>query len=239
MWEELIINILVIVGTVAAGISGAFVAIKAKLDLFGVVFVGCVTAVGGGILRDMMVGRTPPAIFSSLYLLLIAAVTSMVVFVVAYIASKRFELIRKKVEQVNNVFDAVGLAAFTVVGVDVAFTTGTVFHNPVLSVLLGLLTGVGGGIFRDILTATTPYIFKKHIYAIACLGGAILYYVLRYFTGNTLIAAIVCMSFVITIRMLATRFRWEVPKVHLVEEEKPLPTVKEPLQDMTEDKKSA
>ena len=239
MWEEIIVNILVILGTVAAGISGAFVAIKAKLDLFGVVFVGCVTAVGGGMCRDVLIGQIP-AIFSNLYLLFIAMGTSVAVFIISYIMSKKFELIRKKVEQVNNVFDSIGLAAFTVVGVNVAFTSGNafVYENAVLSVLLGLLTGVGGGVFRDVLTATTPFIFKKHIYALASLGGAVIHYILRYFTGYTIIAAAASMSFIIVIRMLATKFRWEVPKVHLVDE--PQRTeIEKPAAIPAEEKKSA
>lgn len=217
--EEIILLILEIIGTIAFAVSGSFVAIKAKLDVFGVLFVGCITAVGGGILRDILIGVTPPAIFSNLYMLLIAAITSAIVFIVSYIQRKRFQEIERKIEHINNVFDAFGLAAFSVMGTQIAFVHGH-SDNVVLSILLGMMTGVFGGVFRDILTATTPYIFKKHVYALASIVGAALYYVLRRcITGDngTLIASIVAMAFVVTIRMLATKYRWSLPKVHLEE----------------------
>ena len=106
--SEIILLILEIVGTVAFAVSGAFVAVKAKLDLFGVLFIGCITAVGGGITRDILIGQTPPAIFSNLYILLVAAVASIIVFIIAYVYREKFHEVREKVEHVNNFFDAIG-----------------------------------------------------------------------------------------------------------------------------------
>lgn len=217
MLEEISLLVLEIIGTVAFAVSGAFVAIKARLDVFGVLFIGCITAVGGGITRDLLIGETPPAIFSNLYILFVAALTSAAVFVIAYVKRKNFDALQKKIEPINNVFDAVGLAAFSVMGTEIAFVQG-LSDNVLLSIVLGMLTGVGGGIFRDILTDTTPYIFKKHVYALASIGGATLYYVLRRFVDGTLLASVAGMSFVILIRMLATKYRWSLPKVHLDDE---------------------
>lgn len=216
---ETVLLVLEIIGTIAFAVSGAFVAIQKNLDVFGVVFVGCITAVGGGMTRDILIGALPPAIFSNLYVLLIAAVTSVAVFVVAYAYRKKFDEFREKVEHVNNFFDAIGLAAFSVMGTEIAFTKGF-SDNAFLSVLLGMLTGVGGGIFRDILTDATPYIFKKHVYALASIFGAALYYVLRLWIGGTLVASIVAIVFVVLIRMLATKYRWSLPKVQLTKKEK-------------------
>ena len=216
--EEIILLILEIVGTVSFAVSGAFVAIKAKLDVFGVVFIGCVTAVGGGIIRDLLIGQTPPAIFSNLYILLIAAVASAAVFVVAYVTRKRFLAAYEKIEPIQNVFDAFGLAAFSVMGTEIAFIHG-ISDNAVLAILLGMLTGVGGGMFRDVLTDTTPYIFKKHVYALASIAGAALYYVLRILVEGTLVASIVAMAAVVVLRLLAAKYRWSLPKVHLGENE--------------------
>ena len=216
--EEIILLILEIVGTVSFAVSGAFVAIKAKLDVFGVVFIGCVTAVGGGIIRDLLIGQTPPAIFSNLYILLIAAVASAAVFVVAYATRKRFLSAYEKIEPIQNVFDAFGLAAFSVMGTEIAFIHG-ISDNAVLAILLGMLTGVGGGMFRDVLTDTTPYIFKKHVYALASIAGAALYYVLRILVEGTLVASIVAMAAVVVLRLLAAKYRWSLPKVHLGENE--------------------
>ena len=102
-------------------------------------------------------------------------------------------------------------------GTEIAFVNGLA-DNAVLSILLGLLTGVGGGVFRDILTDATPYIFKKHVYALASIGGAALYYGLRLCVEGTLIASIAAMLLIILVRMLAAKYRWSLPKVHLDDE---------------------
>lgn len=234
MATEIILLILEIVGTVAFAVSGAFVAIKAKLDIFGVIFIGCITAVGGGITRDLLIGATPPAVFSNAYILLVAALTSAAVFGIAYLYRDKFDDVRAHVEHVNNFFDAIGLAAFSVMGTEIAFAKG-LSDNFILSVALGMLTGVGGGMIRDVLTSTTPYIFKKHVYALASIAGASLYYILRYFLPEmTMIATMVAMSLVFILRMLATKFRWELPKIQLKEEAKPIRAVEE-----HEDKKAS
>lgn len=214
--SEIILLILEIIGTVAFAVSGAFVAIKSKLDVFGVVFIGCVTAVGGGITRDLLIGQNPPAIFDNLYILLIAAITSVFVFVTARITHRKFFVGYEKIEPTQNVFDAFGLAAFTVMGTEIAFLHG-LQDNAVLAILLGMLTGVGGGVIRDVLTSTTPYIFKKHIYALASIAGAIIYYVMRLFMTDTLLPSVVAMLAVVVLRLLAAKYRWSLPKVHLDE----------------------
>ena len=214
--EEIILLILEIVGTISFAVSGAFVAIKAKLDIFGVLIVGCVTAVGGGIMRDMLIGITPPTVFSNLYILLTAALSALAAFIFAYTHRKKFDTTLEKIEQVNNVFDAFGLAAFSIMGTEVAFVNG-ISGNVLLSIILGVFTGVGGGVLRDILTGTTPYIFKKHVYALASLGGVALYYGLRLVSVDNLLPSILGMVFVVTIRLLATKYRWSLPKIHFDE----------------------
>ena len=214
-----ILLILEIIGTVAFSVSGAFVAIKAKLDLFGVVFIGCITAVGGGILRDILIGAVPPAIFSNLRIVLVAVGASLIAFLLAYLSKKHFDDIVVRIERVGNLFDAIGLAAFSVMGTEVAFTHG-LSNNIALTVLLGMLTGVGGGMIRDVLTNTTPYIFKKHIYALASIGGALVYYFAKEWIMVEILPSIIAMAFVITIRLLAAKYRWSLPKVHLNEEKK-------------------
>ena len=219
MIPQIILLVLEIIGTVAFAVSGAFVAIKGKLDIFGIIFVGCITAVGGGMTRDLLIGATPPAIFSNWYILLIAALTSAVVFIIAYIYRAKFDSVREKIEHVNNFFDAIGLAAFSVMGTELAFVKGF-SDNALLSITLGMLTGVGGGIYRDILTDTTPYIFKKHVYALASIFGAALYFVIRIWTADTILPTIVSVLFVITVRMLATKYRWSLPKIRFTDEDK-------------------
>ena len=219
MITEIILLILEIVGTVAFAVSGAFVAIKARFDIFGVLVIGCITAVGGGITRDILIGVTPPAIFSKIYIVGIACLASLVVFIVAYIKCKTFDEIRERIEHINNIFDAIGLAAFTVMGTEIAFTNG-ISENVFLSITIGVLTGVGGGILRDILTETPPYIFKKHVYALASILGAILYYLIRIWVTDTILPSIVAMIFIIGIRLLATKYRWDLPKIQIQEQDK-------------------
>ena len=217
MWTETILFILEIVGTIAFSISGAFVAIKVKFDIFGVIVIGCITSVGGGIIRDILIGATPPAIFSKGYIIGIAALTAVGVFIVAYFNRKQFNQMRERVESVNNLFDSVGLAAFTVMGTEMAFTQGF-SDNILLSVTLGVLTGVGGGLLRDILTETSPYIFTKHVYALVSILGSILYFCIRCSTENTLLPSAIAAGLIVVVRLLAARYHWELPKISLLEE---------------------
>lgn len=219
MLPEIILFALEIIGTVAFAVSGAFVAIKVRFDIFGVLVIGCITAVGGGITRDMLIGATPPAIFSKIYIVGIACLASLIVFIVAYIKRKKFDEIRERIEHINNIFDAIGLAAFTVMGTEIAFTNG-ISENVFLSITIGVLTGVGGGVLRDILTETPPYIFKKHVYALASIIGSILYYLIRLWVNDTILPSIVAMIFIIGIRLLATKYRWDLPKIKLQEQDK-------------------
>ena len=214
MLTEYILFILEIIGTIAFAVSGAFVAIKQKFDIFGVLVIGCVTAVGGGMTRDILIGTTPPTIFSKIYIIGITTLTSLVVFCVAYRKRNRFDEIREKIEHINNIFDAIGLAAFTVMGTEIAFTNG-IENNVFLSITIGVLTGVGGGVLRDILTETPPYIFKKHVYAVAAILGAILYYLIRIWVNDTIFPSIIAMIFIIGIRLLATKYHWSLPKIQL------------------------
>ena len=225
---EPILSALEIIGTISFAISGAFVAIRSKLDIFGVLFIGCITAIGGGILRDILIGIHPPTIFSNLHVILIAAVTALVVFLLAYIYKEKFFSVSTKIEQVNNFFDALGLAAFSVAGTEIAFVNGLSENIP-LSILLGMLTGVGGGMIRDVLTNSTPYIFKKHVYALASISGAGLYFGLRFVFPNTIAPTIFSLVLILVIRMLATKYRWSLPKIQLDESvaEKPASSINE------------
>lgn len=211
---DIALLVLEIVGTVAFAISGALVSIKAKLDMLGVILLGCITAVGGGIIRDLIIGRTPPAVFSRSYMVLIAVAVSVVVFVVSYIKRRHFTEMRKKIEHINNFFDAVGLAAFSVMGTETAFAYG-LEDKLLLSVTLGVLTGVGGGLIRDVLVNDTPYILKKHVYALVSILGSLMYYILRFYLENSIIFIAIPVVMIVVLRMLAARFRWSLPRVHI------------------------
>ena len=127
---------------------------------------------------------------------------------------KKFSYIREKIERINNFFDALGLAAFSVTGAEIAYISG--YSDKLLIVVLsGMITGVGGGLLRDILTAETPYILKKHIYALASILGCLIYFILRHHYGYADFASAVSVISVIAVRMLATKYRWSLPKIKL------------------------
>lgn len=209
-----IIKIMEMIGTIAFALSGALVAINSGLDIFGVVFLACITAFGGGVVRDILLGLNPPAIFTDFKLFLIAMVVAVLTFVIAYIFREKFNLFKRKIEVVNNVFDAIGLSAFVVIGSEASCLNGFL-NNGFIVVFCGMITGIGGGIFRDVLIDTTPYIFKKHIYAMAAIMGGITYFVLRKYAQNIQLASILSMLLVFVIRMLATKYRWSLPKIYI------------------------
>ncbi len=210
--REILMLVMELLGTVAFAVSGTLVAVSCGLDLFGVLTVGAITAVGGGIIRDIIIGQIPPAVFSKPEILLLVLVTSLVVFIIAFINSKRIKDISQKIEGINIFFDALGLAAFSVTGVEVTCAAGH-SDNVVLAVVLGVITGVGGGVLRDVLVNEKPYILVKHIYAVASLIGSLVYYIIGIYFGHQLIGTVVSVLLTITIRMLAAKFRWNLPKV--------------------------
>ena len=218
MTEETILFILEVVGTAAFAVSGALIGIRRQLDLFGVVLVGCITAVGGGVLRDLFLNRFPPAIFTDLPLFAVAAGCALTVFLIALCAAGRFERFGRRLESVNNFFDAVGLAAFSVVGTEIACSTEQE-ANAVFCVTMGVVTGIGGGILRDILVDQTPNVLQKQIYALASIFGAAAYYVIRG-SWSRVAAPAIAIPAVILIRILATVFHWRLPRVKLQETKK-------------------
>ena len=210
---NMIIKIMEIIGTVAFALSGSIIAARYGLDLFGVTLVGCVTAVCGGMLRDITLGNLPPAVFSNKVLLAVAAVTSVLVFIIFYFNSKRFEKLEKSVETANILFDAIGLAAFSITGMEVAFGTEN-DKNALLVISMGVITGIGGGIIRDILVDKIPYVLKKHIYALASIFGCIVYYIIRQ-NGGKVTGMFVSIPVMIIIRLLAAKYHWKLPKIKI------------------------
>ncbi len=164
-------------------------------------------------MRDLFLGKTPPSIFSNVIVLVIATITSIVVFIVSYLNANKFESFEKRIESINNFFDAVGLATFSAIGTEMACESGFL-GMAIFSISMGLLTGVGGGIIRDILVDSTPYVLKKHIYALASVVGSTIYYLIR-INGNKIVALIVSIPIIVIIRLLAAKYRWKLPKIIL------------------------
>lgn len=199
-----------IVGTVAFSISGAMLAIERSLDLFGVVFLGAVTAIGGGIIRDLLLGQVPPQAFVNYIYLLFAVLTALIVFVIAHWRSRREKSIQFMNDTVLNIFDAAGLGIFSVIGVQNTINAGF-GDNAFFCVFLGLTTGVGGGMLRDVLSRSTPAVLRKHIYALASLAGAVCYYLLQIYAPA--VSIFLSTLLVIILRILASHYRWTLPRI--------------------------
>lgn len=211
VFGEIFFLILEIAGTVSFAISGAMAALEKKVDLFGVIVLGITTALAGGIFRDMLVGRVPPAAFSDGTYMKIAFVTSVIVFLAAWMFSDKYVNNIQVIDTINNIFDAAGLGAFTITGAKVAMSMGYM-DNSFFVIFLGMVTGVGGGILRDLMIGEIPFILRKRIYAVASLLGCCIYYVLLSKNVADMTAAFIGIGIVFSLRMLATIFRWNLPK---------------------------
>lgn len=190
-----------IIGTIAFAVSGAMVAVQKKMDILGVVILGVTTAIGGGITRDILMGVTPPRSLTNPLYAGIAIAVSLLVF---------FPPVRGRINVNNMAFvalDALGLGTFTIIGIETAYVLNNIF----LQVFLGVLTGVGGGVMRDIFAAEKPMIFIKRFYAVASLIGAIVCVIVYPFNKNG--AMIIGIITIIILRILAAKFKWNLPKV--------------------------
>lgn len=198
----MITYILEIIGTIAFSVSGAVVGIKKKMDILGVVTLGIITAVGGGILRDIIIGVVPPTAFRNPAYTLIAIAVAVLAF---------FPFVSRKINLDHFIWilaDSIGLGAFTMIGV----SSGTAFNNLFLEVFLGVLTGVGGGVIRDICSGDIPMIFVKHFYACPCIIGAIICAILNRYDPD--LAIVVGFAVILILRLLAAKFKWHLPKAH-------------------------
>lgn len=201
-----------LIGIIAFAVSGALVAIDRGLDLFGVMILALTTASGGGFIRDLTIGHTPPALFRNpAYVVLSFAIAAVVFAIVRHVHFRRpHKKLKELYEQVLFITDTLGLAAFTVdgavTGLDVSHTSAF------LIIFLGAVTGVGGGLLRDLFAMKKPYIFVRHIYALAAVAGAAAVAFLPRFTGeNPAMAA--GFAAVLLIRFLAAHFHWNLPRI--------------------------
>ena len=210
IFSEILFVISDMIGCVAFALSGAMTALKYRLDLFGVLTLGVTTALGGGLFRDLIIGRIPPVMFQSPHYALVAAATSALLFLIARFSRKQYHQQEAQIESLANIFDAIGLGAFTVVGMQAGIGVGY-GSNGFLLVFLSLMTGIGGGLLRDLFVQRMPGVLHKHVYAVAVLAGAVVYLILYRLHVSDLIATPVTIGLVFTIRMLATKYRWNLP----------------------------
>ena len=209
---EIFFAVLEIIGTISFAVSGAMAAIEKKVDLFGVIFLGITTALAGGIVRDVVIGRVPPAAFSDYKYMGMAIVSAFVVFCLARIYQDVYKSNVEMIDTINNVFDAAGLGAFTITGANVAMNMGYQ-GNVFFVVFLAMVTGIGGGILRDLMIREIPFVLRKRIYAVASLAGGTIYYILYVkLHVEIMSAAFIGIAVVFGLRMMATVFKWNLPK---------------------------
>ncbi len=196
------IYILDIIGTFAFAVSGALVASDKKFDLFGVVIIAFVTAVGGGMLRDVLINANPINWIGDLnyvYVIFLAVVfTFLFKSKIAHLSKTMF------------LFDTIGLSVFTLLGLEKGLSFGL---NPLVALIMGMISAVFGGVLRDVLTNKIPLIFKKEIYASACLAGGVSYLVLNFLNMSENIIFIFSTTIIVVIRVIAVKFKLQLPKI--------------------------
>ena len=217
-----------IIGIISFAIAGALVAIDKETDLFGVLFLAVTTCFGGGIMRDITIGRRPPAFFRELtYQFFIAIGVALIVFIFARAFKKQYIEKEQLILSVNNYIDALAIGIFSVSGVQAClsfFAEKEESAGFVLCAILGMITAVGGGMVRDLILRDIPFILRKRIYALAALMGASLYYVtvVILFPNNEIaevIGQVVSISLVVLVRVLATKLKWNFPKAIVFDKE--------------------
>jgi uncharacterized membrane protein YeiH len=193
-------HLLDIIGTMAFAMSGALTAMHKKLDAFGIFIIAFVTAVGGGTLRDIMIGRTPVGWMLDLkyvYVIIIG-------FILAIVFRKKFDRLRTSLF----LFDTIGLGVFTLIGLEKGINIGL---HPVICIALGTMTACFGGVIRDILCTEIPVIFRKEIYATVCIFGGIVFFFLKEMNLENDILYLITSLVIISGRLMAVKFKWFLP----------------------------
>lgn len=204
-WFVLIFEI---IGTLSFAVSGAMTGLKKNMDIFGVCILGLTTAVGGGIIRDLLLGIAPPATFRDPKYAFMAVLISVIVFIPA--VRRALTSSKRLYEAVMLITDSAGLGIFTVYGAASAIDAGF-GNNSFLVIFVAVITGVGGGLIRDLFAGERPYIFVKHVYACAAIAGAVLCTALWNAAGKS-ISMISGFALIVILRLLAAHFRWSLPK---------------------------
>jgi protein Yads len=193
------VQILDFIGTLAFAISGIRLASAKHFDLFGAYVVGLTTAIGGGTMRDLMLSQPPFWMTNPFYLLCTA-------FALIWVIMFRKFLVKQ--ENTWFLFDTIGLALFAVTGIEKTLAAGFPFWT---AIIMGTMTGAGGGVFRDVFINEVPLIFRKEIYALACVIGGVAYFVCFKMGMNNIFSGLTCGAFVMLSRILAVHYKLHLP----------------------------
>lgn len=193
-----------IIGTMAFALSGALTAMNKRLDPFGILIIAFVTAVGGGTLRDVLIGKTPVGWMLNLNYVYVIFMG----YILAILFRKRFDKLRKSLF----FFDTIGLGVFTLIGLEKGISIGL---HPIICTALGTMTACFGGVIRDILCNEIPVIFRKEIYATICILGGIVFFILKKGNFPDELIQLVTSLVIIIVRLLVVKFNWSLPTLDL------------------------
>lgn len=202
-----------ILGTAAFALSGALVAVSRRMDVFGMYVLAAVTAVGGGIVRDILIGAVPPAAFkTSLYLVIIVAAVAAAYIGIRYVRMPARQPVMQQLQRLYIVCDAIGLGSFTITGTLLGCAVRKDYW--ILAITLGILTAVGGGVIRDVLARRIPSVLREEVYATASLvGAAALYGLYAVMDVSLHVAAVMAFFLTVGLRLLAVRLHWNLPRI--------------------------
>lgn len=189
-------------GTVAFAFSGALAGFNKQMDIFGIFVVAFATAMGGGMLRDVLIGNTPVIWMQDLTYLLVVAIGT----VIALIFRKRLLYLRLSLF----LFDTIGLGIFTIIGIEKGIEAGL---HPIVCITLGTMTGCFGGVVRDILCNDIPVIFRKEIYATICILGGLVFFLLKQINLTNDLIYVLTSLLIIFFRLVAVKYKWSLPKI--------------------------
>ncbi|MBA6154605.1 trimeric intracellular cation channel family protein [Gelidibacter maritimus] len=201
------LRIIEIVGTAAFSIAGAFAAMEKKLDVFGVFIIAFITALGGGTLRDVLIGKVPVNWMLDL--------SSAVVVLITTVTVLFFKSVIKNYHNVLLFFDSIGLGFFTVVGIHTGIALDL---HPVISISLGTITACFGGVIRDVSLSNIPLIFQKEIYATTCIFGGLIFFILSWLGVPKMPVEIICLVSIVVFRLLSVRYHWHLPTIYKPEQ---------------------
>jgi uncharacterized membrane protein YeiH len=196
------IQILDLFGTMAFAVTGAFKAIEHKSDIVGIIILSTITGVAGGVIRDIIFGKFPPTVVINPLYLIVTVVTGIVIFILYPSIKIHWNLFLK--------FDAVGLGVFTIIGASIAYNIFGL--NFLTMAFAGVLTAVGGGILRDVFVNEVPLVFVKELYASTSFIGVIILFVMLVMGINLYSATIPSILAVTSIRLLAMKYNWNLPR---------------------------
>ena len=192
-----------ILGTISFALSGALAGFNKKMDVFGIFVIAFVTALGGGMLRDVLIGNTPVVWMKDLtYPILVTIGT-----IVALIFRKKLLYLRLSLF----LFDTIGLGIFTIIGIEKGIDAGL---HPAICIALGTMTACFGGVVRDILCNDIPVIFRKEIYATICILGGLVFFLFKKINLSDDLIYLFTSLLIITIRLIVVRYKWSLPKIN-------------------------